>query len=82
MHAYNHQSGKFENDIASQNSPKIKTPCPKLMILVSFYSENNFLPNKITCKTNDILSMMSLKLRISAVALFLAHPVYMQNTYM
>ena len=35
----------FENDTASENSPRIKTPYPYLMNLVSIYLEKNILSN-------------------------------------
>ena len=49
----------FENDTASENSTRIKTPYPYLMNLVSNYLENNILSN--TAKINGIQSRMLLK---------------------
>ena len=67
----------FENDTASENSPRIKTPYPYLTNLVSNYLENNILSN--TAKNNGIQSRMSLKYRIKIVHSFWATP-YIENT--
>ena len=37
----------FENDTVSENSPRIKTPYPYLMNLVSNYLEKNILSNTV-----------------------------------
>ena len=59
--------------LPQKNSPRIKTPYPYLMNLVSNYLEKNILSD--TVKINGIQSRMSLKLRIKIVAFFLGHPV-------
>ena len=63
----------LKTTLPCKSTPRIKTPYPKLMILVSFYLKKNFLPNEIN--SNDILSMIMLKLQITGVAFFLDHPV-------
>ena len=63
----------LKTTLPQKNSPRIKTPCPYLMNLVSIYLEKNILSN--TAKINDIQSRLSLKLRIKVVAFFLGHPV-------
>ena len=55
--------------LPQKNSPRIKTPYPYLMNLVSNYLEKNILTN--TAKINGIQSRMLLKLRIKVVAFFL-----------
>ena len=60
--------------LPQKNSPRMKTPYPYLMNLVSNYLEKNILSS--TVKINGIQSRMSLKLRIKVVAFFLGHPVY------
>ena len=60
--------------LPQQNSPRIKTPYPYLLNLMSNYLENNILSN--TVKINGVHSRMWLKLRIKVVAFFLGHPVY------
>ena len=64
----------LKTTLPHKNSPRIKMPDPKLMILASFYLNNNFLPNEID--SNGILSMILLKLQITGVAFFLGHSVY------
>ena len=57
--------------LPQQNSPRIKTPYPYLMNLVSNYLEKNILSD--TVKITVIQSRISLKLRIKIVAFFLGH---------
>ena len=59
--------------LPQKNSPRIKTPYPYLMNLVSNYLEKNILSD--TVKINSIQSRMSFKLQIKIVAFFLGHPV-------
>ena len=64
----------FEHDtIPQKKCPRIKTPYPYLMNLVSNYLENNILSN--TANINGIQSRMSLKSRIKFAALILGNPV-------
>ena len=66
--------------LTNKNSARIRTPYPKLMIMVSFCWKMNFPHNKT--KINSVLLMMSLKLTIKVVAFFLGHPVYVHlNLY-
>ena len=59
----------FENDIASENGSRIKTPSSKLTILVSSCWKKNFIHNN--AHNFFILSIVFLKLLIVSVAFFL-----------
>ena len=73
-HDFRCQSSPFKQHCRTKNSSRIKMAYPKLMILVSFYLKQNFLPK--WNRTQWILSMILLKLWLAAVVFFLGHPVY------
>ena len=60
--------------LPQKNGSGIKTPLSKSSILVSFCWRKNVL--LINALTNQIQSLISLKLVIKSVAFFLGHPVY------
>ena len=44
-----------------KNSPRIKTPNPKLMILESFYTKKKFLPNQIKNQSHFVNDLVEIK---------------------
>ena len=70
----------FENNIASKNGHRIKTPFSKLMILHGvILLEKNFIRN--TAHNLFILSLVFLKSLIVSVAFFLGHHVQVANVF-
>ena len=70
--AYGGKKHILKTTLPQKNSPRIKTPYPYLMNLVSIYLEKNILSN--TAKINGIQSRMSLKLRIKIDCILFGPP--------